>query len=102
MDKSSFKSSREESDSGKPSTDITKGSKIPSMPDFLQLDPNDIEIFVVRPVKKIAAILSHVVSNLVILKEYLIEIKVLGCMRFKVLKRFRDFDSLDGVVTLCL
>ena len=29
--------------------------------EFVALDPNDIEVFVVKPVKKIAALLSHVV-----------------------------------------
>ncbi len=33
-----------------------------SKEEFLHLDPNEIEIFVVKPVKKIVALLSHVVS----------------------------------------
>jgi len=32
-----------------------------SKEDFLGLEPADIEIFVVKPVKKIVALLSHVV-----------------------------------------
>ncbi len=32
--------------------------------EFVALDPSEIEIFVVKPVKKIVALLSHVVSIL--------------------------------------
>ena len=32
--------------------------------EFLALDPSDIEVFVVKPVKKIVALLSHVVRIL--------------------------------------
>lgn len=33
------------------------------MEDFSKLHPSEVEIFVVRPVKKIVSILSHVVSQ---------------------------------------
>lgn len=45
----------------------------------------------VKPVKKIAALLSHT--------EYLFEIKIRNSFRYKVTKRFRDFDSLNQVVS---
>ena len=64
--------------------------------EFILLDPeSEIEIFVVRPVKKIVALLSHV--------EYLFELKLKGGLyKYKVNKRFRDFDSLNQVVSVLL
>lgn len=63
-----------------------------SKEEFAALDPEtEIEIFVVRPVKKIVALLSHV--------EYLFELRLKGGLyKYKVNKRFRDFDSLNQVV----
>eukprot|EP00347_Sterkiella_histriomuscorum_P002460 403368062 len=60
----------------------TGNGKLISMEEFSLIDPNELEIFVVRPVKKIVS-------------EYLIEVKIKNILRYKVQKRFRDFDSLD-------
>jgi hypothetical protein len=72
---------------------VNKAYKM-SKEEFMQLDPaTEIEIAVVRPVKKIVALLSHV--------EYLFELKLKGGLyKYKVNKRFRDFDSLNQVVSL--
>lgn len=39
----------------------TENGKIISQSDFQKIDPQDLEIYVVKPVKKIVSVLSHVV-----------------------------------------
>ena len=41
----------------------TEGGKLISMEDFSKLEPTDIEIIVVKAVKKIVSILSHDVKH---------------------------------------
>ena len=41
----------------------TAKGKVISINEFSKLEPSDIEIFVVKPVKKIVSFLSHVVTN---------------------------------------
>lgn len=41
----------------------TENGKVIALHEFVKLEPHEIEIFVVRPVKKIISVLSHVVCN---------------------------------------